>query len=157
MNEPRSGPGADTGEGAAEAYLELVLDLVAQIPSGRASTYGAVADAARAATGRGSARTVGRIMGQYGSDVPWWRVVTASGAAAERVAGRALALLRAEGTPMTDHDPPRVDLAQAGWEPGFDDLPPDSPPGPPCDVSPGPPPDGPLVRRAMRPIDPASR
>lgn len=129
MGEPMNGAdarveaGPDTDADAAEAYLELVLDLVAQIPPGRASTYGAVADAARAATGRGSARTVGRIMGQYGSDVPWWRVVTASGAAAERVAGRALVLLRAEATPMTDHDPPRVDLARAGWEPGFDDEP----------------------------------
>lgn len=122
MSESSNAPTPAAGEDAAEAYLELVLDLVAQIPSGRASTYGAIADAARAATGRGSARTVGRIMGRYGAEVPWWRVVTANGAAADRVAGRALALLREEGIAMTEHDPPRVDLSRAGWEPAFDDL-----------------------------------
>ncbi|MBZ2196162.1 MGMT family protein [Ruania sp. N2-46] len=102
----------------AEDYVEAVLDLVAQIPPGRASTYGVIAEAARERTGKGSARTVGRVMALYGSDVPWWRVVTASGAAAERVAGRALEALRAEGVPLTAHNPPRVDLREAGWEPG---------------------------------------
>jgi len=101
----------------SEDYLELVLDLVAQIPAGRASTYGAIADAAREITGRGSARTVGRIMGRYGGEVPWWRVVTASGAVASRVSDRGIALLRAEDVPLTGHDPPRVDLRLAGWEP----------------------------------------
>ncbi|WP_246465192.1 MGMT family protein [Ruania alkalisoli] len=99
-------------------YVETVLDLVEQIPPGRATTYGVIAEAARVATGKGSARTVGTVMAQYGGGVPWWRVVTASGAVAERVAGRGLELLRNEGVPLTAHDPPRVDLAEAGWEPG---------------------------------------
>lgn len=107
---------------APEDYVEVVLDLVMQIPPGRASTYGVIAEAAREITGRGSARTVGRVMALYGSDVPWWRVVTASGAAADRVAGRALALLAEEGVPLTSHDPPRVDLFVAGWEPGEDQM-----------------------------------
>lgn len=110
-------PGQAPEAATAEDYLELVLDLVAQIPSGWVSTYGAIADAARVVTGRGSARTVGRIMGQYGGQVPWWRVVTASGAVASRVSDRGIALLRAEGAPLTGHDPPRVDLRLAGWEP----------------------------------------
>ncbi|UFU05298.1 MGMT family protein [Ruania halotolerans] len=105
----------------AEDYVEVVLDLVQQIPPGRATTYGVIAEAAKESTGRGSARTVGTVMARYGGGVPWWRVVTASGAAADRVAGRAIELLRAEGVPLTSHDPPRVDLAEAGWEPWEDE------------------------------------
>ncbi|WP_245708652.1 MGMT family protein [Ruania alba] len=104
----------------AEDYVEVVLDLVQRIPPGRATTYGVLAEAARERTGKGSARTVGTVMAQYGGGVPWWRVVTASGAAAERVAGRAIELLRSEGVAMTRHDPPRVDLTEAGWEPWED-------------------------------------
>lgn len=90
--------------------VECVLDLAAAIPAGRVSTYGRLAVEARLRCGRGSARQVGRIMATHGGQVPWWRVVTASGAPAETVADRALALLRAEGTPLRGA---RVDLAVA--------------------------------------------
>lgn len=90
--------------------VECVLDVAAEIPPGRVSTYGRVADEARFRCGLGSARQVGRIMSSHGSQVPWWRVVTASGAPAEQVAERALPLLRAEGTPMRGG---RVVLAEA--------------------------------------------
>lgn len=93
-----------------EDLVECVLDVAAEIPPGRVSTYGRVADEARLRCGRGSARQVGRIMAQRGSEVPWWRVVTASGAPAEQVAARAIPLLLAEGTPMRAD---RVILAQA--------------------------------------------
>jgi methylated-DNA-protein-cysteine methyltransferase-like protein len=97
-------------------YAELVLDVVATIPPGRVTSYGAIAAVVREMTGRGSARVVGRVMALYGSEVCWWRVVTASGAPAERVASEQLARLRAEDVPMTG-DPPRVDLRRAGWQP----------------------------------------
>lgn len=90
--------------------VECVLDLAAQIPPGRVSTYGRVADEARFRCGLGTARQVGRIMATHGSQVPWWRVVTASGAPAAQVADRALPLLRAENTPMRGD---RVVLSQA--------------------------------------------
>lgn len=93
-----------------EDVVECVLDVVAQIPAGRVSTYGRVADEARLRCGRGSARQVGRIMALHGSEVPWWRVVTASGAPAGQVADRAIPRLAAEGTPMRGD---RVVLAQA--------------------------------------------
>lgn len=106
-------------------YAELVLDVVATVPSGRVTSYGAVAAAVREVTGRGSARVVGRVMAHYGSEVCWWRVVTASGALAERVATEQRARLRAEDVPFVG-DPPRVDMRRAAHLP----LPPD-PPGTP--------------------------
>lgn len=98
-------------------YTELVLDLIAQIPPGRATSYGAIAAGARLLTGRGSARTVAAVLSRHGDQVPWWRVVSASGAIAEHLRSRALPRLRAEGTPLTEHNPPRVDLRNAGWGP----------------------------------------
>ncbi len=97
-------------------YAELVLDVVATIPEGRVASYGAVAAAVREVTGRGSARVVGRVMALYGAEVCWWRVVTASGAPAERVATEQRRRLRSEDVPFVG-EPPRVDLARAGWRP----------------------------------------
>jgi len=101
--------GADVARAVA-AFIECTLDLAAEIPPGRVSTYGRIALEARVRCGRGSARGVGRVMATRGDEVPWWRVVTASGAPAERVGDRALALLREEGTPLVDG---RVDLTAA--------------------------------------------
>jgi alkylated DNA nucleotide flippase Atl1 len=48
--------------------------------------------------------------------VPWWRVVNAAGAPPARLEARALAELRAEGTPLTN-DGRRVALRRAIWFP----------------------------------------
>lgn len=108
MSNPRP-RGPNVGQAVA-AFIECTLDLAAEIPPGRVSTYGRIALEARVRCGRGSARGVGRVMATRGDEVPWWRVVTASGAPAERVGDRALALLREEGTPLVDG---RVDLGAA--------------------------------------------
>jgi len=108
MSNPRP-RGPDVAQAVA-AFIECTLDLAAEIPPGRVSTYGRIALEARVRCGRGSARGVGRVMATRGDEVPWWRVVTASGAPAERVGDRALALLREEGTPLVDG---RVDLGAA--------------------------------------------
>ena len=113
-----AGP-VDAAGDPAQEYTELVLDLVAQIPPGRASSYGAIADAARVLTGRGSARTVGRIMAIGGGQVPWWRVVPVTGVVPEHLRERARVHLREEGTPMRSSDPLRLDMARAGWEPSI--------------------------------------
>jgi alkylated DNA nucleotide flippase Atl1 len=63
----RSLPSAD--------FVEAVLEVVAAIPPGRVMTYGDVA----AVLGSRAARAVGNVMALYGSDVPWWRVIRASG------------------------------------------------------------------------------
>ena len=81
-----------------DAQVETVRALVAAIPSGRVRTYGDLADEA----GLTNARIVGWIMRTDGSDLPWHRVVPASGRPAAPVRSRQLELLRAEGTPIDD-------------------------------------------------------
>ncbi len=90
--------------------MSRVLDVVAAIPEGRVMSYGDVA----AAIGSRAARGVGQVMAYYGSEVPWWRVVRASGHAGADHEARALEHYRAENTPLKwsgEHF--RVDLALA--------------------------------------------
>ena len=89
-----------------DAQIERVRALVAVIPPGRVATYGDIA----AAAGLSSARTVGWIMRTDSADLPWHRVIGASGRPAAHLASRQLELLRAEGAPVHDG---RVDLARA--------------------------------------------
>ncbi|MDM7855969.1 MGMT family protein [Cellulomonas alba] len=106
-------------------YAEAVLDLVARIPPGRAMTYGTIAEVvsdgfvAAGGAARGGPRQVGQVMSRAGGGVPWWRVVNASGAPPPRHELRALAELRAEGTPLTN-DGRRVALRRAIWFPDED-------------------------------------
>ncbi|WP_166984072.1 MGMT family protein [Paramicrobacterium fandaimingii] len=58
-----------------EDFVEAVLSVVESIPPGKVMSYGQVA----AQFGSRSARGVGWVMARYGSEVPWWRVVQASG------------------------------------------------------------------------------
>lgn len=90
-------------------FARSVLDVVARIPRGQVLTYGDVADY----LGAGSPRTVGMVMARYGGEVPWQRVVQASGRPAEPLLNEALELLRAEGCPVRGE---RVVLAQARWD-----------------------------------------
>jgi alkylated DNA nucleotide flippase Atl1 len=102
---------------ADERYVEQVLSLVEQIPSGRVSTYGIIA----AAVGRGGARGVGRVMALYGGPVPWWRVVRADGSLPESHQREALSHYREESTPLRGNlreaSTLRVDLASCLWDP----------------------------------------
>ena len=84
--------------------VELVRRLVASIPAGRVATYGDIA----AAADLSSPRIVGWIMRTDSSDLPWHRVVPASGRPAPHLATRQLELLRAEGVLA---DSGRIDLA----------------------------------------------
>ncbi|MCU1441208.1 MAG: DNA-binding protein [Rhodoglobus sp.] len=99
----------------SEDFVSRVLDVVASIPSGRAMAYGDVA----AALGSRAARAVGTVMSHYGSDVPWWRVVRASGHPAIDHETRALQHFRAEGTPLkwSRDGVYRVDLTAARHTP----------------------------------------
>lgn len=81
-----------------DGQVEAVRALVASIPPGRVATYG---DIARAA-GLSSPRIVGWIMRTDSSDLPWHRVITASGRPAPHLASRQLELLRAEGVLAAD-------------------------------------------------------
>lgn len=81
-----------------EEQVESVRALVAAIPAGRVSTYGDIADAA----GLSSPRIVGWVMRTDSSDLPWHRVIPASGRPAAHLATRQLERLRAEGVLATD-------------------------------------------------------
>ncbi|MEE2034192.1 MGMT family protein [Rhodococcus chondri] len=89
-----------------DEQIERVRELVASIPVGRVATYGDIA----AAAGLSSARTVGWIMRTDTADLPWHRVVPASGKPTAHLAHRQLSRLALEGTPLRDD---RVDLARA--------------------------------------------
>jgi alkylated DNA nucleotide flippase Atl1 len=80
----------------AEDFVEAVLDVVADIPPGKVMTYGDVA----AAIGSRAPRAVGNVMAWYGGEVPWWRVIRASGHAAQGHEAEALRHFEAEGTPL---------------------------------------------------------
>ena len=100
------------GSGARPtAYARAVLDVVDRIPAGRVLTYGDVAEL----VGRGSPRTVGTVLSDHGREVPWQRVVQASGRPAEPHLREALRLLAAEGCPLRGE---KVDLASARWDGG---------------------------------------
>lgn len=94
--------------------MEAVLDVVAAIPPGSVMTYGDIA----AVLGSRAARAVGNVMAGFGSQVPWWRVIRASGHPAIGHEDRALAHFRAEGTPLIETvDGYRVDLRRARHHP----------------------------------------
>lgn len=94
-------------------FRERVLEVVAAIPSGRVLSYGAVAILAGNPM---AARGVGSVLNAHGGDVPWWRVVNASGRVAParpRPAARLQqSLLEAEGVRFAAG---RIDLDRFGW------------------------------------------
>lgn len=89
--------------------VERVRALVAAIPSGRVATYGDIASVA----GLSSPRIVGWIMRTDSSDLPWHRVITASGRPARHLTTRQLELLRAEGVLARDG---RIALGEVRYE-----------------------------------------
>ena len=92
-----------------DQQIERVRALVAGIPPGRVATYGDIASVA----GLSSPRIVGWIMRTDSADLPWHRVITASGRPARHLTTRQLELLRAEGVLSTDG---KVALAQVRYE-----------------------------------------
>lgn len=95
----------------SNAFFAGVYAVVAQIPPGRATSYGQIA---RMLGNPRAARQVGWAMRRCPDELPWQRVVRADGA----IAGGGWselrrALLEAEGVPFTPDG--RVDLAACGW------------------------------------------
>lgn len=82
--------------GQSESFVSSVLDVVESIPPGHVMAYGDIA----AAIGSRAPRAVGQVMARYGSTVPWWRVVRASGQPPQCHDEQALVHYREEGTPM---------------------------------------------------------
>jgi len=96
---------------ADEEYVEAVLSLVEEIPRGRVTTYGAIAEV----VGSGP-RLVGNVLVRHGGPVPWWRVVRADGTLPPSHQGEARHRYREEGTPL-GRDGVRVDLRACLWLP----------------------------------------
>jgi alkylated DNA nucleotide flippase Atl1 len=95
-------------------YGEAVLSLVEQVPRGRATTYGALADALFDDFG-GGPRQVASVMARHGELVTWWRVIRADGSLPERLADEARQAYLEEGTPLRASG--AVDLRTALWLP----------------------------------------
>jgi alkylated DNA nucleotide flippase Atl1 len=89
-------------------YARAVLDAVDAIPAGKVMAYSDVAEY----VGKGTGRTVATVMGRYGGEVAWHRVVRSDGSCAPEVRDRQLPLLREDGVPM---DGQRVDMRRARW------------------------------------------
>ncbi|TNM37621.1 cysteine methyltransferase [Nocardioides albidus] len=98
-----------------EGYVERVLDLVEQVPPGRVTTYGALAEVAG-----GGPRQVGAVMARYGAPVPWWRVVRADGTLPQSHGERAREAYLAEGTPLRSSSG-ALDMRRAFWDPATGD------------------------------------
>ncbi|MCL8024925.1 MGMT family protein [Nocardioides bruguierae] len=94
-----------------EDYVEDVLSAVEQVPAGRVTTYGAIADA----VGRYGPRRVGNVMAEHGGAVCWWRVVRADGGLPPSHGEEARAAYLAEGTPLRPSG--KVDLRLAFHQP----------------------------------------
>jgi alkylated DNA nucleotide flippase Atl1 len=105
---------SQTGPEILPDFVEAVLDIVDQIPSGKVLAYSDVAEM----LGRGGPRQVGSVMSRYGSSVSWWRVIRASGDVAEGLLDEALAHWRTEGTALVRGvlAGRRVDMALARWD-----------------------------------------
>ena len=111
-------PGLDSGP-HPDDFASRVIAVVESIPPGQVMTYGSVA----AALGSRASRAVGQVMAYAGADLPWWRVIRASGHAPRDHEQRALEQYRVEGTPLRwsrDGASWRLDMPRARWSPTVD-------------------------------------
>ncbi len=105
-------------EGDGAGAREAVFRLVRRIPSGRVMTYGQIAAELGSVL---SPRAVGWMLHRCPDDVPWQRVVNASGGCStDRLpdfpAGLQRAMLEAEGVLFRDSG--TIDLEVYRWTPG---------------------------------------
>jgi alkylated DNA nucleotide flippase Atl1 len=102
-----------------EQYVELVLRCVEQVPWGRVTTYGAIAEVVGQVAGGGGPRLVGSVMALNGAPVPWWRVVRADGSLPPSHQVEARPHYLEEGTPLRapGRNGVSVDIRRALWRP----------------------------------------
>lgn len=96
VEEPRSGVSKPREHTTPGDLVSRVLEVVDSIPPGHVMSYGDVA----AMVGSRAARAVGTVMAHYGDEVPWWRVIRASGEPPKCHEGTALEHYETEGTPL---------------------------------------------------------
>jgi len=116
---PRASGGRRPGRAESGRFYRDVYAVVAQVPSGRVTTYGTVS---RILIGRATAaRTVGwalhALPGDLLLEVPWWRVVNAQGristSCQEHTAEEQRSRLEAEGVRFKADQ--RINLDRFGW------------------------------------------
>lgn len=101
---------------------QRIFNTVLAVPAGKVASYGQIADLAGLP---GRARLVGRALGYAPQelDVPWYRILRASGQlafeAASKQAIQQSRLLHAEGVLVKNN---RVNLKQFGWQPDMAEL-----------------------------------
>ncbi|MEO5651276.1 MAG: MGMT family protein [Marmoricola sp.] len=95
----------------SEEYVEQVLRVIEDVPRGRVTTYGAIAEH----VGVGGPRQVGQVLAHEGGPVPWWRVVRADGSPPSCHDAEAGTHYLREGTPLRASG--RVDMVAAFWQP----------------------------------------
>ena len=106
----------------AAAKANAICERVRSIPKGTVATYGQVADMAGLPR---RARLVGKVLRELpnGSDVPWYRVITAAGVIAFPLGSdahrRQAARLRDEGVVVVQG---RIALRRFRWQPSLDEL-----------------------------------
>ena len=86
-------------EDPAAAREARILAVLVALRPGEVTTYG---DVAEVAGHPGRARLVGRILATTEVEVPWWRVVNASGRIVSGHAEEQAALLRSEGVSVVE-------------------------------------------------------
>ena len=102
--------------------MQRIYDTIRDIPSGCVASYGQVAEIAGIPRG---ARQVGYALRQLpdGHDVPWHRVLQASGRIAFEKGSRAY---REQGKRLANEDVAvisgRVDMRKYRWQPDLDEL-----------------------------------
>lgn len=89
--------GEPMASGERSEFVDAVAAVIAAIPAGHVVTYG---DVAEEAGFPGAARAVGNVLRTV-PDLPWWRVVTATGRLVPHHAREHAARLRAEGVRVT--------------------------------------------------------
>ncbi|MGB5345252.1 MAG: MGMT family protein [Woeseia sp.] len=105
-----------------EARTRRIIATICDVPAGRVASYGQIAGLAGITNG---ARQVGRALRELpkGSDVPWYRIVTASGRLAFAVGGepwqRQCRKLSKEGVILRND---RVDMRRYQWQPDLDEI-----------------------------------
>jgi len=87
------------GAADAEVRERRILDVMRALREGEVTTYGDVADTAGYPK---LSRLVGRILATTDAEVPWWRVVNASGQLRAHDGREQTALLRSEGVDVRD-------------------------------------------------------
>ena len=83
----------------ADERERRILDVIRALRPGEVTTYGDVAEIAGYPK---RSRLVGRILATTDVEVPWWRVVNASGRLRANESGEQAALLRSEDVTVVD-------------------------------------------------------